>query len=53
VRAYLADRGPDETFRAFCARHDDVALRARLAGIETDAVERDPSPGPVPHAVES
>ncbi len=53
VRAYLADRRPAETFRAFCARHDDVALRAQLAGTETDAVERDPSPGPVPHAVES
>ena len=53
VRAYLADRLPGETFRAFCARHDDVALRALLAGVTVDPVDRDPSPGPVPHAVES
>ena len=52
VRAYLARRGPGERFREFCARHDDTALRARLAGVDTAAVERDPSPGPVPHAVE-
>jgi sulfite reductase (ferredoxin) len=52
VRAYLAQRLPGERFRAFCARHDDVELRALLAGVETVAVERDPSPGPVPHAVE-
>jgi sulfite reductase (ferredoxin) len=52
VRAYLADRHPGEPFRAFCARHDDVELRALLAGVETEAVARDPSPGPVPHAVE-
>jgi sulfite reductase (ferredoxin) len=53
ARAYLADRLPGERFRAFCARHDDVALRALLAGVAVDPVERDPSPGPVPHAVES
>jgi len=52
VRAYLAQRLPAERFRAFCARHDDVELRALLAGVETTAVARDPSPGPVPHAVE-
>ena len=52
VRAYLDERGLGETFRGYCARHDDVRLRALLAGVETDAVERDASPGPVPHAVE-
>jgi sulfite reductase (ferredoxin) len=52
ARAYLSRRLPGDTFRAFCARHDDAELRAVLAGVETVAVARDPSPGPVPHAVE-
>ena len=52
VTAYLAQRLPGEGFRGFCARHGDVELRALLAGVETAAVARDPSPGPVPHAVE-
>jgi sulfite reductase (ferredoxin) len=52
VRAYLAARAPGETFGGFCARHGDAELRALLAGVETLAVERDPSPGPVPRAVE-
>ena len=53
ARAYLTDRLPAETFRAFCGRHDDGHLRAFLAGgVETTAVARDPSPGPVPHAIE-
>jgi sulfite reductase (ferredoxin) len=52
VTAYLAQRLPGERFRAFCARHHDVELRALLAGVETAPVARDPSPGPVPHAVE-
>jgi sulfite reductase (ferredoxin) len=54
VRTYLVERRSGETFRAFCARHDDVTLRAVLAGVETapSAVARDPSPGAVPHALE-
>ena len=52
ARVYLSRRLPGETFREFCARHDDVELRALLAGVETAAVARDASPGPVPHAVE-
>ena len=52
VRAYLAQRLPEERFRAFCARHDDVELRGLLAGSDVAAVARDPSPGPVPHAIE-
>ena len=52
ARVYLSRRLPGETFREFCARHDDVVLRALLAGVETAAVARDASPGPVPHAVE-
>src|SRR5881396_2216081 len=42
VRAYLAQRLPEERFRAFCARHDDVELRALLAGSDVAAVARDP-----------
>ena len=52
ARAYLSGRLPGDTFRAFCARRDDAELRVLLAGAETVAVGRDPSPGPVPHAVE-
>jgi len=52
VRAYLAQRLPGERFRAFCARHDDVELRALLAGGDVAGVARGPSPGPVPHSVE-
>ncbi len=52
VRAYLAQRLPDERFRAFCARHDDEELRALLAGADVVAVARDPSPGPVPHTLD-
>ncbi len=52
VRAYLVARAPGETFGGFCARHGDAELRALLAGVETLAVERDPSPGPAPHAVD-
>jgi sulfite reductase (ferredoxin) len=53
ARAYLMQRLPGDTFRAFCNRHDDTSLRELLAGgVGTPAVARDPSPGPVPHAVE-
>ena len=53
VRAYLDQRKAGDSFRAFCARHDDTELRALLAGVETSAVARDSSPGPVPHTVEN
>jgi sulfite reductase (ferredoxin) len=52
VRAYLDDRAHSGTFRAFCARHDDVTLRGLLAGVDVPAVERDVPAGPVPHAIE-
>ena len=53
VRASLTGRRSGETFRGFCARHDDAEIRALLAGVTVPSVERDPSPGPVPHAVET
>lgn len=45
-------RAGRESLRAFFARHADDELRAFLAGEVTNAVERDPSPGRVPHGVE-
>jgi sulfite reductase (ferredoxin) len=52
LRRYLDDRLPDENLRRFLARHSDLELRECLAGKFLAAVERDPSPGRVPHAVE-
>jgi sulfite reductase (ferredoxin) len=36
LRAYLADRGPGENFRQFCARHSNEALAAVLTGHEVN-----------------
>lgn len=44
---------PGENLRQYFARHSADDLRAILAGSELRAVERDPSPGPVPHGVEA
>ena len=52
MRRYLDERSPDENLRRFFARHSDDELRECLAGRFLAAVERDPSPGKVPHAVE-
>jgi sulfite reductase (ferredoxin) len=52
LRRYLDERSPDENLRRFFARHSDAELRECLAGRFLAAVERDPSPGKVPHAVE-
>jgi sulfite reductase (ferredoxin) len=52
LRRYLDERSPDENLRRFFARHSDTELRECLAGKFLAAVERDPSPGKVPHAVE-
>ena len=52
LRRYLDERLPDENLRRFFARHSDMELRECLAGKFLAAVERDPSPGRVPHAVE-
>ena len=53
LRAYLTERYPAETFRAFAARHDDATLRAWLAGGPVPAVERDPSGGLLPAGVDA
>ena len=52
LRRYLDERFPNENLRRFFARHTDDELRECLAGTFLAAVERDPSPGKVPHAVE-
>jgi len=51
LKTYLAGRDPNENLRAYFARFSDDELRAQLAGASTSPVARDPSPGPVPHAV--
>jgi sulfite reductase (ferredoxin) len=52
LRRYLDERSPDENLRHYFARRSDEELRECLAGKFLAAVERDPSPGKVPHAVE-
>ncbi len=50
------ERHTGENLRQFFARHSNEALRGLLAGTPAIAVapaERDASPGPVPHSVES
>jgi sulfite reductase (ferredoxin) len=44
LRAYLAERQPNEDLRAFFARKDDDTLRAILNGAAIDPVERDAPP---------
>jgi sulfite reductase (ferredoxin) len=44
LRAYLADRQPDEDLRAYFARTNDDSLRAQLNGVAIDPVERDAPP---------
>jgi sulfite reductase (ferredoxin) len=52
LRAYLDGRRPDETFRAFSARHTDEELRSFLAGGLVAVAERDVPAGRPPHGVE-
>ena len=52
LRRFQEDRFPEENLRHFFSRHSDEQLRECLAGEFLTAVERDPSPGKVPHAVE-
>ncbi len=51
LRHFLGGRGPGENLRSWFARHSNDELRAQLADEELAAVERDPSPGPVPQMV--
>jgi len=52
LRHYLQARGADENLRQFFARHTPEELRTFAAGTAVSAVERDFSPGRVPHGVE-
>lgn len=52
LRRYLQARGPGENLRQFFARHSAEELRTFAAGMTMSAVERDSSPGRVPHGVE-
>jgi sulfite reductase (ferredoxin) len=52
LQRYLAEREAGENLRQFFARHTNDELRGFLAGQWLEAVDRDPSPGRVPHGVE-
>lgn len=52
LRHYLAGRTAGENLRTYFARHSDAEIRDQLAGTVVAPVERDPSPGPVPHLAE-
>jgi sulfite reductase (ferredoxin) len=51
LRYYMASRSPEENLRAWLARHTSDELRARLAGEDVAAVERDLPSAPIPHGV--
>jgi sulfite reductase (ferredoxin) len=53
LRHYLIKRDAGENLRRFFARHTDSELRAFLAGGETEAALRDPSPGRPSHELEA
>jgi sulfite reductase (ferredoxin) len=52
LQRYLADREAGENLRKFFARHNNDELRGFLAGQWLEAVDRDPSPGRVPHGLD-
>src|SRR5580700_2036043 len=52
LRRYLDERSPEENLRHYFSRRSNEELRECLAGKFLAAVERDPSPGKVPHGVE-
>jgi len=52
LRRYLNEKLPEENLRHYFARRSDEELRECLAGRFVAAIERDASPGKVPHAVE-
>jgi sulfite reductase (ferredoxin) len=52
LRVFLAQKGPCESFRQFCARRTDEEIRNILAGEEMAAVERDVALARPPHGVD-
>jgi sulfite reductase (ferredoxin) len=52
LRAFQADRRPNENFRQFAARHTDDELRGLLAGELVEAVVRDAAAEGPPHGVD-
>jgi len=52
LRAYLAERLPDENFRQFCAAHTIEEIRHILAGEVVEAVERDVALARPPHGID-
>jgi sulfite reductase (ferredoxin) len=52
LRRFQDERSPEENLRHYFARRSNEELRECLAGEVLASVERDPSPGKVPHAVE-
>ena len=51
LRHYLGSRDGHENLRAWFSRHSNDELRGYLAGEASEAVERDPPTGRVPHGV--
>ena len=51
LRQYLAGRGPEESLRSWFARHSNDELRAQLAGVALEPVDRDQPTGRIPHMV--
>jgi sulfite reductase (ferredoxin) len=51
LRAYLAERWPEDNLRTYFGRHTEEELRNRLSGAYVEAVERDLPVGAVPHGV--
>jgi hypothetical protein len=52
LRAFQADRRPNENFRRFAARHTDDELRGLLAGELVEAVARDVAAERPPHGID-
>jgi len=52
LRAFQADRRPNENFRQFAARHTDDELRGLLAGELVEAVARDVAAERPPHGID-
>jgi len=52
LRAYLAERLPDQNFRQFCAAHTIEEIRHILAGEVVEAVERDVALARPPHGID-